>query len=83
MMVFIMPSLFKDKVQTMNINIFDEAIKSPPKERVILAELIFASIDYEDKAIKETWINEVKNRMESAKEGKFKLLDFEQLYVED
>ena len=32
----------------MNTNLLDEAIKMHPKDRVILAEKILASIDYED-----------------------------------
>ncbi|NOQ35354.1 MAG: antitoxin [Methylococcaceae bacterium] len=67
----------------MNIDLLNEAIKIPPNERVALAELILESIDYEDESIKKTWVSEVKNRMESVKEGKSKLLDFNQLYVED
>ena len=66
----------------MNINMLDEAIKIPPKERVVLAELILASIDHEDNTIKEAWLSEVKKRMQAVKEGKSKLLDFNQLYVE-
>jgi putative addiction module component (TIGR02574 family) len=67
----------------MNINMLDEAIKIPPKERVVLAELILASIDHEDTTIKEAWLSEVKKRMQAVKEGKSKLLDFNLLYVEN
>jgi len=67
----------------MNLTILDEAVKIPPKERVVLAELILASIDYEDETIKKSWLNEVKNRMQSVEEGTSKLLDFNQLYVKN
>jgi len=67
----------------MEINLLDEAIKIPPKERVSLAEKILASIDYEDNKTKTAWISEVKDRIESVEKGKSKLLDFNQYYVED
>jgi len=67
----------------MEINLLDEAIKIPPKERVSLAEQILASIDYEDNKTKTAWISEVKDRIESVEKGKSKLLDFNQYYVED
>lgn len=67
----------------MDTNLLDKALKMPPNERVALAELILASIDYEDENIRNSWITEVKNRMKAVKEGKSKLLDFERVYNED
>jgi len=67
----------------MNINLLDEAIKIPPKERVTLAEQILASIDYEDNNTNNAWVSEVKSRIKSVKEGKSNLLDFNQHYVDD
>ena len=67
----------------MDTNLLDKAMKMPPKERVAFAELILASIDYEEDTIRKTWITEVKNRMKAVKEGKSKLLDFERVYNED
>ncbi len=67
----------------MNIDLLDEAIKIPPKERILLAEQILASIDYDDDTTKKAWISEVKTRIKSVKEGQSKLLDFNQHYVED
>ncbi len=67
----------------MDTNLLDKAMKMPPKERVVLAELILASIDYEEDEIRKIWIKEVKNRMKAVKEGKSKLLDFERVYNED
>ena len=39
------------------------------------AELVLASIDYEEDGIRQAWIAEVKNRMKAVNEGQAKLLD--------
>ena len=52
----------------------------PPNERLTFAELILASLEHEEDEIRNTWINEVKDRMKAANEGQAKLLDFESLY---
>lgn len=67
-------------ITTMDTNLLDIAMKMSPKERVAFAELIFASIDYEEAEIRKAWITEAKNRMKAVKEGKSKLLDFERVY---
>ncbi|NQU66153.1 MAG: addiction module protein [SAR324 cluster bacterium] len=67
----------------MDTNLLDIAMKMPPNERVALAELILASIDFEEDKIREAWLLEVKKRMDAVNEGKSKLLDFELLYNED
>jgi len=59
------------------------ALEMPPNERVAFAELILASIDYEEDEIRQSWIREVKDRINAVNEGKAKLLDFESLYHED
>jgi hypothetical protein len=64
----------------MNVKLFDEAMKIPPRERVAFAELILASIEHEDEGIKEIWVSEVKDRMKSVQDGTSTLLDFNQLY---
>jgi len=64
----------------MDTTILDEALKIPPNERVALAELILASIDYEEEPVREAWIAEVKDRMNAVLEGKARLLDFQDLY---
>jgi hypothetical protein len=66
----------------MNKTLLEKALEMPPNERVVFAELILASIDYEKDEILQEWIVEVKNRMAAVKEGKAKLLDFEELYNE-
>lgn len=55
----------------------------PPNDRVTFAELILASIDFEDTEIRENWLQEVHNRMEAVKQGRAKLSDFERLYNAD
>ncbi len=67
----------------METQFLEKALAMPPNERVTFAELILASIDYEEDEIRQSWIAEVKKRMKSVKEGKSKLLDFEDLYNED
>jgi hypothetical protein len=56
--------------------LLEKALEMPPNERVTFAELILASIDYEDDEIRQNWIIEVKNRMKNVNEGNVNLLDF-------
>ena len=65
------------------MNLLEQAIKIPPKERVVLAELILASIDSESKEINKAWVDEVQNRIKSVANGQSKLLDFDKLYAQD
>ncbi|MBL7173039.1 MAG: addiction module protein [Desulfobacteraceae bacterium] len=53
----------------MENRLLEEALKMPPNERVALAEMILASIDYEDEEIREAWIAEVQERMIVVREG--------------
>ncbi|OGC07835.1 antitoxin [candidate division KSB1 bacterium RBG_16_48_16] len=64
----------------MDKNLFKKALKMPPNERLTFAELILASLDYEEAEIRQAWINEVNDRMNAVNEGQAKLLDFESLY---
>ena len=64
----------------MDKNLFEKALKMPPNERLTFAELILASLDYEEAEIRQAWINEVNDRMNAVNEGQAKLLDFESLY---
>ncbi|MFA4911377.1 MAG: addiction module protein [Desulfobacteria bacterium] len=63
--------------------LLEKALEMSPNERVVLAELILASIDHEEDEIRELWLSEVKDRIKAVNEGKAKLLDFERLYNED
>lgn len=67
----------------MDAALLDKALKMPPNERVTFAELILASIDYEEEEIRQSWVEKVNNRMQAFNEGRAKLLDFEGLYHED
>ena len=62
--------------------LLEKALEMSPNERVVLAELILASIDHEENEIRELWLSEVKDRIKAVNEGKAKLLDFERLYNE-
>jgi hypothetical protein len=64
----------------MDNTLLEKALEMPPNERVAFAELILASIDYEEDKIRQSWITEVKDRIKAVNEGKSKLLDFESLY---
>ena len=66
----------------MDETLFEKALKMPPNERLTFAELILASIDFEEDEIRQSWINEANDRMKAAKKGKAKLLNFEDLYNE-
>jgi putative addiction module component (TIGR02574 family) len=67
----------------MDKTLLDKALALPPNERMAFAELILASIDIEEIEVKQSWIDEVKDRIQAVKEGKAKLLDFDSLYNED
>lgn len=58
-------------------------LEMPPNERLAFAELVLASIDYEEDEIRQSWLLEVKDRMKAVNEGRAELLDFEALYGED
>jgi hypothetical protein len=62
--------------------LLDQVLLMPPAERVTFAEIILASIDHEDDEIKKSWLNEVKDRMQSVEDGKSGLIDFESLFHE-
>lgn len=64
----------------MDETLFEKALEMPPNERLTFAELILASIDHKEDEIRQTWINEVNDRMKQVKEGEAKLLNFEDLY---
>lgn len=63
--------------------LLEKALEMPPNERLTFAELILASLDYEEEEIRNSWIKEVNDRMKAYNEGRTKLLDFETLYHED
>lgn len=55
----------------------------PPNERLTFAELILASSENEDEQIRQSRINEIRDRMIAVREGEARLFDFESLYNED
>ena len=59
---------------------FEKALEMPLNEQLTFAALILASMDYEEEEIRQLWINEVNDRMKAVKEGKARLLNFEDLY---
>ncbi len=63
--------------------LLEKALEMPANESVVFAELILASIDYEEEKIRRSWIAEVANRIKAVNEGRSELLDFEKLYNED
>ena len=64
----------------MDKELFEKALQMPPNDRLTFAELILASIDFEEDKIRNEWIEEVYDRMKAVTEGRAKLLDFERLY---
>ena len=66
----------------MDEDLYNKALKIPPNERVLLAELNLASLEHEENEVREAWINEVKARIKAVNEGKAKLFDFDSLYNE-
>lgn len=67
----------------MDKELFEKALKMPPNDRVIFAELILARLDFEEAEIRSDWLDEVHDRMNAVKEGRAKLLDFKRLYNAD
>jgi len=63
--------------------LLEKALEMPPNERLTFAELILASLDFEEEEIRKSWITEVHDRMKAFHEGRANLLDFEGLYHED
>lgn len=64
----------------MDKELLEKALKLSPNERLTFAELILASLEFEEDEVRFAWINEVNERMKAVKEGRAKLLDFETLY---
>jgi len=67
----------------MNKALVEKALEMPPNERVEFAEIVLASIDFEEEEVRQAWLSEVNDRIRAVNEGKAKLLDFETLYHED
>ena len=59
--------------------LINKAMKMPPVQRIAFAELLLASIDYEEAEIREAWVSEVHERMQAVREGRSALLDFDAL----
>ena len=64
----------------MDKELFEKALKMAPNDRLTFAELILASIDFEDEEVRNEWIQEVHDRISAVNDGRAKLLDFERLY---
>ena len=61
----------------MEKTLLEKALEMPPNERVAFAELILASIDYEEEEIRQSWIMEGKAKIRAVNAGKAKLFDYE------
>jgi putative addiction module component (TIGR02574 family) len=59
-----------------------KALEMPPKARVVLAELILASIDNEDKEIQKSWLKEANSRLSAIEKGTAKTINFDELMNE-
>jgi putative addiction module component (TIGR02574 family) len=64
----------------MDKKIFEEILKMPPNERLVFAELIFASLEHDNTEVRDVWLAEVDERVNAVKEGKSTLLDFDLLH---
>ncbi|MGA1843641.1 MAG: addiction module protein [bacterium] len=64
----------------MNKTLLEKVLDLPPIERVEFAQLILASLEVEDKSVRNAWIKEVERRINDYKSGKSKLLDFEEVF---
>jgi len=57
--------------------LLEKALELPAAQRVEFAEIILASIDYEDASVRNAWLKEVRERMESVKQGRTGMLDYD------
>lgn len=64
----------------MDKTLLEKVLDLPPIERVEFAQLILASLEVEDKSVRNAWIKEVERRINDYKSGKSKLLDFEEVF---
>jgi hypothetical protein len=71
---------FRWAVSLVDKELFEKALQMPPNDRLTFAELILASIEFEEDEIRNAWIEEVRDRMKAATEGRANLLDFIRLY---
>ena len=71
-------SIFIKKI-LMDKLLINKAIELPPIQRVALAELLLASIDYEEDEIRDAWVGEVNERMKAVRDDRATLLDFDEL----
>jgi hypothetical protein len=67
----------------MDKHLMEKVLEMSPVERIVFAELILASTEYEEEKIRAAWLNEVQLRMKSVQDGKSKLLDFEKILNEN
>ena len=64
----------------MDKTLLEKVLDLPPIERVEFAQLILASLEVEDKSVRNAWIKEVERRINDYKSGKSKLVDFEEVF---
>ena len=64
----------------MNKTLLEKVLDLPPIERVEFAQLILASLEVEDKSVRDAWIKEVERRINDYKNGKTQLIDFEEVF---
>ncbi len=57
--------------------LLEKALALPAAQRVEFAEIVLASIDYEDASVRRAWLTEVRERMESVKQGRTRMLDYD------
>lgn len=67
----------------MDKELFERAMQMNPNERLTFAELILSSLEKEDQEVRNSWINEVYDRMKAVKNGQAKLSDFSSMYDKD
>lgn len=64
----------------MDKELLEKALKMAPNDRLAFAQVILASIDFEEKEVRDEWIQEVRDRIQAVNEGRAKLIDFENTY---
>lgn len=61
------------------INIFEDSLKLPPKERAMLADQLLSSLDQPDENIDALWRKEVEKRLLALKKGPIKTVSLKEV----
>jgi putative addiction module component (TIGR02574 family) len=62
-------------------NLLSMALQMKPKERFLLIDDLFQSLDEQDEKLKSIWLEEAENRLKAHREGKTKGVDYKDVFL--